>query len=59
MAAKELIELEPWNSGNYVLLVNLYAEMGRWEAAEEVRRLMKGNSVQKAPGRTLVGSECG
>lgn len=57
VAAKELIELEPWNSGNYVLLGNLLAEMGKWEEAEKVRVLMKGKSVEKSPGQSLVGAQ--
>ncbi|CAL4982715.1 unnamed protein product [Urochloa decumbens] len=54
VALKELINLEPWNSGNYVLLANLYAETGRWEEAGEVRRLMRTMSVNKSPGHSLV-----
>ncbi|XP_006663660.2 pentatricopeptide repeat-containing protein At1g09190-like [Oryza brachyantha] len=54
VALKELINLEPWNSGNYVLLGNLYAETGRWEEAGNVRRLMRKMSVQKAPGQSLI-----
>ncbi|XP_062197466.1 pentatricopeptide repeat-containing protein At1g09190-like [Phragmites australis] len=54
VALKELINLEPWNSGNYVLLSNLYAETGRWEEAGEVRRVMRRMSVNKAPGQSLI-----
>ncbi|KAG6508670.1 pentatricopeptide repeat-containing protein At1g09190-like [Zingiber officinale] len=57
VAVKELIELEPWNSGNYVLLGNLLSEMGKWEEAEKVRLLMKGKSVEKSPGQSLVVAE--
>jgi len=54
VALKELINLEPWNSGNYVLLANLCAETERWEEAGEVRRLMSRMSVNKAPGQSLM-----
>lgn len=54
VALKELINLEPRNSGNYVLLANLYAETQRWEEAGEVRRLMRRMSVNKSPGQSLI-----
>lgn len=54
-AAKELINLEPYNSGNYVLLSNIYAEVGKWDGVEKVRVLMREKSVRKAPGRSMVG----
>ncbi|KAL7237614.1 hypothetical protein ACSBR2_003839 [Camellia fascicularis] len=38
--AKELIDLEPWNFGNYVMLSNVYAERGKWDEVEKVRGLM-------------------
>ncbi|XP_043709840.1 pentatricopeptide repeat-containing protein At1g09190 [Telopea speciosissima] len=54
-AVKELIDLEPHNSGNYVLLSNIYAEAGKWDKVEEVRVLMRAKSIRKAPGRSLIG----
>lgn len=54
-AVKELIDLEPGNSGNYVLLSNIYAERGKWDEVEKVRVLMRGNSINKAPGQSMVG----
>ncbi|KAL3538255.1 hypothetical protein ACH5RR_001621 [Cinchona calisaya] len=53
-AIKELISLEPWNSGNYVLLSNIYAERGDWDEVEKVRASMRENSVKKMPGQSLV-----
>ncbi|GFP87910.1 pentatricopeptide repeat-containing protein at1g09190 [Phtheirospermum japonicum] len=53
-AVKELIELEPWNSGNYVLLSNIYAESGNWNAVEGVRILMKEKCVGKIVGQSVI-----
>lgn len=55
IAAKELVRLEPWNSGNYVLLSNIYAEEGKWEEVEKVRELMRGGGVKKVPGQSATG----
>ena len=54
-ATKELIRLEPWNSGNYVLLSNIYAEEGRWDEVEKVRVLMRGSGIRKVPGQSASG----
>ncbi|KAL2492032.1 Pentatricopeptide repeat-containing protein [Abeliophyllum distichum] len=54
-AVKELINLEPRNSGHYVLLSNIYAERGNWGGVEEVRMLMKENHVNKTMGQSIVG----
>ncbi|KAJ8623331.1 hypothetical protein MRB53_031860 [Persea americana] len=53
-ASKELVSLEPWNSGNYVLLSNIYAEAGRWDDVENIRVSMKDKYVQKAPGQSML-----
>ncbi|TQD83823.1 hypothetical protein C1H46_030583 [Malus baccata] len=55
LAAKELINLEPWNSGNYVLLSNIHAEEGRWDEVEKVRDLMRKNCIIKTPGQSAIG----
>ncbi|THG14967.1 hypothetical protein TEA_018976 [Camellia sinensis var. sinensis] len=54
-AMKELIDLEPWNSGNYVLLSNVYAERGKWDEVEKVTALMMENKFNKASGQSMVG----
>ncbi|XP_010251726.1 PREDICTED: pentatricopeptide repeat-containing protein At5g66520-like [Nelumbo nucifera] len=51
---KQVIELEPHNSGRYVLLANLYAEAGRWDDVATVRRLMNDRGVKKVPGFSVI-----
>ncbi|PKA62308.1 Pentatricopeptide repeat-containing protein [Apostasia shenzhenica] len=50
IAAKRLLQLEPWNSGPYVLLSNVYASSRRWEDVEKLRKSMSSRNVSKAPG---------
>ncbi|OIT03240.1 PREDICTED: pentatricopeptide repeat-containing protein At5g66520-like [Nicotiana attenuata] len=54
---KQVIELEPQNSGRYVLLANLYAYAGRWEDVANIRKLMNDRGVKKAPGFSVVELE--
>ncbi|XP_010271776.1 PREDICTED: pentatricopeptide repeat-containing protein At4g21065-like [Nelumbo nucifera] len=53
-AAGYLFELEPQNSGNYILLANIYSAAGRWEDAARIRRLMKERGVTKPPGCSWI-----
>ena len=48
--AERLFQMEPGNSGNYVLLSNIYASLGMWEEAGRVRKLMRDRGVPKEPG---------
>ncbi|KAF2299326.1 hypothetical protein GH714_031554 [Hevea brasiliensis] len=41
IAAERLIELEPNNTGNYVLLANLYAYARRWSDLARIRQMMR------------------
>ncbi|XP_068662226.1 pentatricopeptide repeat-containing protein At1g20230-like [Aristolochia californica] len=49
-----LFELEPNNSGNYILLANIYSATGKWENAANIRRLMKEKGVTKPPGCSWI-----
>lgn len=53
-AAGYLFELEPQNSGNYILLANIYSAAGRWEDAARTRHLMKERGVTKPPGCSWI-----
>ncbi|XP_078446150.1 pentatricopeptide repeat-containing protein At5g39350-like [Wolffia australiana] len=55
-AARRAMEAEPENAGNYVLLGNLYAAVGRWEEAERVRRMVKTRGLKKLPGCSYTPS---
>ncbi|MCD7448255.1 hypothetical protein HAX54_040016 [Datura stramonium] len=57
MIGKQVIELEPQNSGRYVLLANLYAYAGRWEDVAHIRKLMNDRGVKKGPGFSMVELE--
>ncbi|OVA18008.1 Pentatricopeptide repeat [Macleaya cordata] len=57
LAAYKLFELEPENSGNYVLLSNIYASMERWEDVEKIRELMRKRGVKKTTGWSWVEFE--
>ncbi|ONK67664.1 uncharacterized protein A4U43_C05F2450 [Asparagus officinalis] len=52
--AQKLFEIEPDNSGNYVLLSNMYAYHGKLEEAKEVRRLMGCKGVRKETGCSWI-----
>eukprot|EP01018_Ginkgo_biloba_P030301 Gb_17294 [translate_table: standard] len=52
--SERLFELEPYNTGNYVLLSNMYAEAGRWDNVEKVRIMLKGRGLKKNPGCSWI-----
>lgn len=54
IAAKQLFLLEPENTGNYVLLSNMYAEAGKWEEVNNLRVFLKGHGMRKSPGCSWI-----
>ncbi|KAJ1259210.1 hypothetical protein BS78_10G137100 [Paspalum vaginatum] len=47
LCLQKLIELEPEDAGNYVLLSNIYAQSGKWEEAAKARKLMTNRGLKK------------
>ncbi|XP_061352522.1 pentatricopeptide repeat-containing protein At1g62260, mitochondrial [Gastrolobium bilobum] len=56
IAAEALIRLEPESSAPYVLLYNMYANLGQWDDAERVRVLMEEKKIKKQAGYSWVDS---
>lgn len=51
---KQLIALEPSNSGNYVLLSNIYSANHKWDESEKIRSIMNEKGIQKIPGCSWI-----
>ncbi|KAF9662196.1 hypothetical protein SADUNF_Sadunf18G0028100 [Salix dunnii] len=43
IAMEHLEELEPDDTGNYVLLSNIYADLGKWDGVSRMRKLIKSS----------------
>ncbi|KAI9195895.1 hypothetical protein LWI28_019164 [Acer negundo] len=53
-AMHHLIKLEPNNSGNYAILSNIYASLGRWKESGMLRKVMNDTGIKKMPGCSYV-----
>ncbi|KAI8567130.1 hypothetical protein RHMOL_Rhmol02G0096700 [Rhododendron molle] len=56
-AAERLLELRPQHDGTYILLSNMYVDVGRWDDMAKVRKLMRDRGVKKEPGCSWVEVE--
>ncbi|XP_062090181.1 pentatricopeptide repeat-containing protein At2g22410, mitochondrial-like [Humulus lupulus] len=54
VVTKKLLEVDPCNSGNYVLSSSTYAGIERWDDVEKMRQLMNKNNVQKSFGYSSI-----
>ncbi|PIM99247.1 hypothetical protein CDL12_28264 [Handroanthus impetiginosus] len=53
-AAETLFELEPENTGRYVMLSNVYATAGRYDDAYHIRSLMEDMDLKKEAGSSWI-----
>ncbi|KAG8386122.1 hypothetical protein BUALT_Bualt03G0116200 [Buddleja alternifolia] len=53
-AAEALFELEPENTGRYVMLHNIYVTGGRWDDARRIRRVMEELDLKKEAGCSWI-----
>lgn len=53
-AARKALELDPMNTGVYVLLSNMYARYGLWDEIGELRELMRDKGLKKDIGCSRV-----
>ena len=53
-ALRHLVALEPWNSGNNMLLANTYDSHGGYDESGVLRKAMRDSGVKKTPGWSSV-----
>ncbi|KVH90519.1 pentatricopeptide repeat-containing protein At2g37310 [Cynara cardunculus var. scolymus] len=53
-ACNHLFEIEPENTGNYIIMANLYSRSGRWEEAEDVRVKLDSIGLKKIAGTSWI-----
>jgi pentatricopeptide repeat protein len=51
---KRLLELEPHRSGNYVMVANIYSDIGSWDKAAMARKVMREGGMKKLAGESCV-----
>lgn len=56
VAAEALMRLEPESSAPYVLLYNMYADLGQWDNAAKIRLVMEENNIIKERGYSRIDS---
>lgn len=56
-ANEELLKLRRGESGDYVLLSNIYASQGEWDGAERLRKVMDDKGVRKEAASSLVDTD--
>ncbi|KAJ0972768.1 hypothetical protein J5N97_020727 [Dioscorea zingiberensis] len=54
IAMERLLEFEPEDTGNYVLLSNIYAAARRWDGVARMRKLIRSRSMKKTPGCSSI-----
>lgn len=53
-ASDRLFEVDSENVGYYVLLSNIYANIGKWEGVDKVRSLARDRGLKKTPGWSSI-----
>ncbi|CAN4114122.1 unnamed protein product [Withania somnifera] len=54
IAMEHLLELEPEDIGNYILLADIYADLGKWDGVSRMRKLIRSKSMRKTLCYSLI-----
>lgn len=54
IVARYLLQLEPLNAENYILISNLYSSLSQWEKMSELRKEMKEKCIKPIPGCSSI-----
>lgn len=59
LALERLIELEPKNPANYVMLSNIYGDLGRWKDVARLKVAVRDTGYKKFPGVSSIEANHG
>ncbi|KAK4591915.1 hypothetical protein RGQ29_016400 [Quercus rubra] len=54
VAFDQLIKLEPKNPSNFIMLSNIYGDLGRWKDVARLKVAMRDTGLRKLPGCSLI-----
>ncbi|XP_022714801.1 pentatricopeptide repeat-containing protein At1g08070, chloroplastic-like [Durio zibethinus] len=54
LALEQLIKFEPNNPANFVMLANIYGDLGRWKDVARLKIAMRDTGYKKVPGCSLI-----
>ncbi|KDP29416.1 hypothetical protein JCGZ_18337 [Jatropha curcas] len=54
LALEKLVKFEPKNPANYVMLSNIYGDLGRWKDVARLKVAMRDTGFKKLPGCSLI-----
>lgn len=54
LVANKILKIEPQNAGTYLSLSNMYASVGKWKEAANVRMKLKDKGLKKQPGCSWI-----
>ncbi|KAG6472061.1 pentatricopeptide repeat-containing protein At5g66520-like [Zingiber officinale] len=53
-ATKNLVLLDPYVDGHYVLLSNIYAQANMWDGVSRIRKLLRSKCIKRIPGSSSI-----
>ena len=59
VALDQLIKLEPKNPSNFIMLSNIYGDLGRWKDVARLKVAMRDTGLRKLPGCSFQRLCCG
>ncbi|KAH6771431.1 Tetratricopeptide repeat superfamily protein [Perilla frutescens var. hirtella] len=59
LSLQKLLELDPSNPANYVMLSNVYGEAGKWEDRARLKVAMRDTGSKKVPGWSSIQTQDG
>lgn len=54
IAMENVLEHEPDDTGNFISLANVYADLGKWDGVSRIRKLIRSKNIKKTPGCSLI-----